>query len=159
MKKLIAIASIFIFVSCGKNNNDLPNNNSSSLKEHNNTSNEDDKLEKIAFSVFCQSLDPLTQITPIIGQNRIDLLCACGYRETLKNVSKNDMKIAMSTGAGFIDPEVVKVSRASQFAIASCLENLEVPESAKKITSSAANVIKAQVKVQDSMGKMQEENK
>jgi hypothetical protein len=159
MKKLIAIAILVVLASCGKNNNETSANNSSPIKEQIITSSDDDKLEKIAFSAYCKSLDPLKQITQALGQNRIDLVCTCGYQETLKNVSKNDMKIALSAGAGIIDPEVAKVSKASQLAIASCLENLEVPESAKKLTSSFADVIKLQVKVQDSMGKMQEDNK
>jgi hypothetical protein len=112
-----------------------------------------DSQEKISFSLFCNQLEPISKISSILGTDRISAVCTCGYNETLKSVSSNEMKKAMSTGAGIVDPEVVKVSKASQLAIASCLQNLDVPENAKQLTSSVAEVLKAQAKIFELMNK------
>lgn len=112
-----------------------------------------DSQEKISFSLFCKQLEPISKISSILGADRIDTLCTCGYSETLKSVSSSDMKKAMSTGAGIVDQEVVKVSKASQLAIASCLQNLDVPENAKQLTSSFAEVLRAQAKIFELMNK------
>ncbi len=112
-----------------------------------------DGSQKIAFSIFCKQLEPISKISSILGSDRIDTVCTCGYSETLKSVSQGEMKKAMSTGAGAIDPEVVKVAHASQFAIASCLKNLDVPENAKELTSRFAEVLKAQAEMQKLMSK------
>ena len=107
-----------------------------------------DGQEKISFSLYCKKLGTISTISPIIGVDRIDTVCACGYTETLKSISQSEMKKAMSTGAGTIDIDVGKFLKASQLAIASCLQNLDVPENAKKLTSSFAEGLKEQVNVQ-----------
>ena len=117
------------------------------------SSGKEEQALKAAFAVSCQSVRQISNMTAILGQNRIDSLCSCAYDETLKSVSKGEMKIALSPGAGLIEPEVAKLSQFSQLAIASCLQNLDVPPNAKGITTSAAEVIKAQVEVQKAWSK------
>ena len=112
-----------------------------------------EQATKVAFAANCQSLKPISQLSTVLGQNRIDALCSCAYDETLKVVTKSEMEIALSPGAGMIDTEVAKLSQYLQLAVASCLQNLDVPSNAKEITSSTAAAIKAQVEVQKAMSK------
>ena len=139
MHKIFVLLFTLILASCSDSNNQQKISSGS------------DNQQKIAFSLFCKQLEPISKISSILGSDRIDTVCTCGYSETLKSVSQGEMKKAMSTGAGAIDPEVVKVAHVSQFAIASCLKNLDVPENAKELTSSFAKVLKAQAEMQKLM--------
>jgi hypothetical protein len=109
---------------------------------------EENKKNKEPFVSFCTSLDNIVQITSYLGLNRINNICECGFKKSSNTLTAAEMSSALSLGVGRVDPVLAKFTVEAQMAIASCLDQENVPSDAKGLTKDVADLMRMKVKQQ-----------
>lgn len=116
--------------------------------------NEENENNKKLFASFCEQLPVIERVSSALGQGRINSVCACGFTKAKNTLTVLEMTKAMSPSAGTIDPEVAKFSSESQLAIASCIEQVDVPADKKDVIKGLADLMRSQVAVQKEISKL-----
>ena len=115
---------------------------------------EENENNKKLFTSFCEQLPVIERVSSTLGQARIKSVCACGFTKAKNTLTVSEMSKAMSPSAGTIDPEVAKFSSESQLAIASCIEQVDVPADKEDVTKGLADLMRSQVAVQKEISKL-----
>lgn len=115
---------------------------------------EENENNKKSFAIFCEQLPVIERVSSFFGRTRISSLCSCGFNKAKNTLTVSEMTKALSPSAGTIDPEVAKFSLESQLAIASCIEQVDVPSDKKDLTKDLADLLRSQVAVQKEMSNL-----
>ncbi len=115
---------------------------------------ENNEKNKTPFMSFCEQLPVIERVSSFFGRARISSVCSCGFDQARNTLTVTEMTKALSPSAGTIDPEVAKFSLESQLAIASCIEQLDVPADKKDLTKDIANLLRSQVAMQKEISKL-----